>query len=41
MKVLEIFAKMAEPLQLELVDITVNVFLDLLDRIVRQVTISK
>ena len=37
MKVLEIFVKTAEPSRLVLVDIPVNVFLDLLDRIVKQV----
>ena len=37
MNVLEFFVKMVEPVEMELVNIPVNVFLDSLDRIVKQV----
>ena len=37
MNVLEFFVKMVEPVEMELVIFPVNVFLDSLDRIVKQV----
>ena len=37
MTVLEFFVKMVESVEMELVNIPVNVLLDLLDRIVKQV----
>ena len=37
MNVLEFFVKMVEPVEMELVNTPVNVFLDSLDRIVKQV----
>ena len=37
MTVLEFFVKMVEPVEIEVVNIPVNVFVDSLDRIVKQV----